>query len=478
MSHDESLHTRFSWDLYRGAGFAHTPLMHGPLLFHMTALSYFLFGDDDFTSRIYPALLGALLVMFPLLLRCWLGKAGALSASAMLLISPLLLYYSRYIRHDIPAIFFALIMAYSIWRHIERPHAKWMAWLAGGMALLIASKEVAFIYIAIYASFVTLYFLATALSGIDRWQVRWLKPVFWVTLTGVAIVIGALAVFLFVGEEGMMTSLLSGAATVEPADPLATLSEADVGEVQLSEGAQSSIVLAIVAALLLLIISVSSLNLGLRDLPPALDVLMVIGTLILPLLTPFAIKAAGFNPLDETPEGIGVSARFTALFVLTSVLLGAIWGARRTLLGDGPSAASDVQDGSTWAETLGRVMVGNRWWIVGGIYWALFIFFFTTAFTNSNGLGTGVIGSLGYWLEQQGVRRGSQPDYYYALIIATYEFMPLLLTLAAAITASLLWLKKQAGKRQTDNLETDDDTQQQPRETRFPVLMFLGYWTS
>ena len=52
MSHDESLHTKFSWDLYSNGVFQHTPLMHGPILFHMTALNYFLFGDNDFTTRI------------------------------------------------------------------------------------------------------------------------------------------------------------------------------------------------------------------------------------------------------------------------------------------------------------------------------------------------------------------------------------------------------------------------------------------
>ncbi|NDJ36346.1 MAG: TIGR03663 family protein, partial [Chloroflexi bacterium] len=85
MSHDESLHTRFSWLLYRGEGFQHTPLMHGPLLFHMTALSYWLFGANDFSARIYTAVLGVILVMMPLFMRKWLGRTGALVASILIL---------------------------------------------------------------------------------------------------------------------------------------------------------------------------------------------------------------------------------------------------------------------------------------------------------------------------------------------------------------------------------------------------------
>ncbi|MCL4559281.1 MAG: hypothetical protein M1281_01545, partial [Chloroflexi bacterium] len=44
MSHDESLHTYFSWRLASGYGYAHNPMMHGPLLFEVTALLDMLFG--------------------------------------------------------------------------------------------------------------------------------------------------------------------------------------------------------------------------------------------------------------------------------------------------------------------------------------------------------------------------------------------------------------------------------------------------
>ncbi|MEO1441663.1 MAG: TIGR03663 family protein, partial [Chloroflexota bacterium] len=85
MSHDESLHTRYSFNLASEGNFQHTPLMHGPVLFHMTALFYFLFGANDFTSRLYTAILGVIVVMMPILFRRWLGRWGALLAAIMLL---------------------------------------------------------------------------------------------------------------------------------------------------------------------------------------------------------------------------------------------------------------------------------------------------------------------------------------------------------------------------------------------------------
>src|SRR5689334_12913990 len=84
MSHDESLHVKFSWDLYKNGNFQHTPLMHGPILFHATALMYFLFGDNDFSGRLYPAILGTIMVFMPVLLfKKWLGRFGAMATSVL-----------------------------------------------------------------------------------------------------------------------------------------------------------------------------------------------------------------------------------------------------------------------------------------------------------------------------------------------------------------------------------------------------------
>src|SRR5215217_15575 len=45
LHHDETLHAAYSWRLYMNQGFIHDPLLHGPFLYHIVALMYFLFGD-------------------------------------------------------------------------------------------------------------------------------------------------------------------------------------------------------------------------------------------------------------------------------------------------------------------------------------------------------------------------------------------------------------------------------------------------
>ena len=93
MSHDESLHTFYSWELYQGKGFVHTPLMHGTFQFHALALTYALFGASDFTARIPVALFGVAAVALIWGFRKWLGKTGALLGALFMLISPYMLFY-------------------------------------------------------------------------------------------------------------------------------------------------------------------------------------------------------------------------------------------------------------------------------------------------------------------------------------------------------------------------------------------------
>ena len=154
VSHDESLHTHYSFQYYNGDGYAHTPLMHGPFLFHATAFSYWLFGANDFTARIPVALFGILMVFIPWYMRNWIGRTGAIFAGIILLISPYSLYYSRYIRHDVYVIVWALIIMMGMFHYFRYKDDRSLYWIAAGIALMYATKEVAFIYTAIFGAFI------------------------------------------------------------------------------------------------------------------------------------------------------------------------------------------------------------------------------------------------------------------------------------------------------------------------------------
>ena len=146
MSHDESLHALYSYYLYNGSGYVHNPMMHGPFLFHANALIYFLFGDTDFTARIVPAIFGVIMVMSPLLLRRWLGRVGAVIAAILLLISPSILYYSRYIRNDIYIAVWTVLLIAALFHFVRSRKPGWFYVGAAVLMFSLATKENAYIF--------------------------------------------------------------------------------------------------------------------------------------------------------------------------------------------------------------------------------------------------------------------------------------------------------------------------------------------
>ncbi|MBI2917646.1 MAG: TIGR03663 family protein [Chloroflexi bacterium] len=77
---------------------------------------------------------------------------------------------------------------------------------------------------------------------------------------------------------------------------------------------------------------------------------------------------------------------------------------------------------------LGLVWNRRLWVRCFAIFYGVFLVMYTSLFTWLPGFGSGVWGSLDYWLLQQGVRRGGQPEYYYLIVMPIYEFLPLILT--------------------------------------------------
>jgi uncharacterized protein (TIGR03663 family) len=154
--HDESMHAFYSWELYRGRGYIHNPLLHGPLVFHATALTYFLFGASDYTSRVAPAIFGLGVVIAPYFLRKWLGRYGALAAGAMFAISPAFLYYSRFIRMDIFAAAFEILLFIGVVKYLDERRDRYLFLTAGTLALLFSTKEVSYITTFIFGTFLLL----------------------------------------------------------------------------------------------------------------------------------------------------------------------------------------------------------------------------------------------------------------------------------------------------------------------------------
>ena len=403
MSHDESLHTYFSWLLYRGQGYQHSPMMHGPFQFHIVALTYLLFGVSDFTSRIPSALFSIAFVWCLWYWRKYIGRTGALIAAFLVVISPYMLYYGRYVRNESFAALSGLLMLYAILSYLREAHYSQLFLLAAALALHFVSKETAFIYAAQSLLFLAVFFIARVTR--KTWtEGEGLYKAFLISLA-VTLLLGtaALAARVLITQQPILT----GTETAAPADPAHPLAQPALGAL----GDQAWPAYLIAAAGVALLASMVFLIRGytwerVRS-ERSFALMIVTGMAVLPQLAPFPIRwmepwlhialptsAAEVEALAGNVRAILTIGGTVLILFIVAAAAGAFWDRR-------------------------------RWWQLALTFWIPFVVLYTTVFTNSSGFFTGTVGSLGYWLVQQGVERGSQPWYYYLLVqLPIYEFLP------------------------------------------------------
>ena len=186
------------------------------------------------------------------------------------------------------------------------------------------------------------------------------------------------------------------------------------------------------------------------------DLIVVIGTLTLPLVCPIVVRILGANPLDYSSQGILVSAGVFLALLGISVAIGLWWDRR-------------------------------RWLVCAGLFYGISIPLFTTMFTNGRGIATGTVGQLAYWLPQHKEARGGQPWHYYLVLMGLYEFLPVMVGVGGAVYYALqrflasTWSRRRAQtllpanaeEAQTDEL-TEAETFDKPG---VPLVPMVIYWT-
>jgi uncharacterized protein (TIGR03663 family) len=161
--HDESQDAYFSWLFFTEGDYRYQPILHGPLRFYLTSAVYLVFGDSDYTARVAPALMGALMVPLTYLLRDQLGRVGAFAAAVALAFGPSYLYYSRFAREDIYVACITLALLVVTFRFLDRPSRGLPPLIGALLALSFATKETTFITV-----FVAGLFLLVVLAVQER----------------------------------------------------------------------------------------------------------------------------------------------------------------------------------------------------------------------------------------------------------------------------------------------------------------------
>jgi len=391
MAHDEINHVVPAYTI---ENYVYDPVTHGPFQFHALALSYFLFGDSDFSARVPAALFGIGVVIFTLFAwRRYLGRVGSLCAATLFMISPYILFYSRYTRNEIFIVFWGVVMLWLFLRYMEDGQSKWLLWLTFITAMHYADKATSYIFTAEAAIFLALLFIVEALRR--KWESDTIKNRFQIAVAlTLALIVVTLGVYVLGKTPAPMQT-----GIVPPEAGAAGVTHLINSRLPFMASAGLTGISAIAAIVFLV------QGLGWQQIRSSrtFDLTVLPLILILPLLVALPLTLLGFDATDYSQAGIIRSGVVFTLLIALSLVLGMLWN-RKTYLR------------------------------CAAIFWGIFIVFYTTFFSHGEGFFKGIVGALGYWMQQQAVERGTQPLYYYALVqIPMYEYLPALGTIVALI---------------------------------------------
>jgi uncharacterized protein (TIGR03663 family) len=149
MHHDEGVNGVFVSTLFHQGGYKYNPEnFHGPSLYYAalltTSINSFFYGREGlstFAVRLVPAIFGIGVVWLLLCLRRQLGTFGALSAAAIAVVSPGMVFFSRYFIHEIMFVFFTLGIIVAWLRYRETAQPRYFILASAAAALLCATKE-------------------------------------------------------------------------------------------------------------------------------------------------------------------------------------------------------------------------------------------------------------------------------------------------------------------------------------------------
>ncbi len=139
---------------------------HGPTLYYLALIPIRLSGAKTLADtteavfRILPVLFGVGVVLLLWPLGAALGRGAVLAAGLLTVLSPAMVYYSRYYIQEMLLVFFALLLILAGWRWFRRPHGGWAALAGFAAGAMFATKETC----------VVLFFaMAVALAGTMFW---------------------------------------------------------------------------------------------------------------------------------------------------------------------------------------------------------------------------------------------------------------------------------------------------------------------
>jgi uncharacterized protein (TIGR03663 family) len=183
--HDEAIHAHAAHIILKEGRYQYDPTYHGPLLYFLTAATFIVGGENDFTARLPIALSGVALIAVAWSLRRPFGPRAAWWMGLLASISPIYLYYGRFLRMDILEALVASAAFVALWRASRGSSRAWL-WFGVWVGLAFATKENAFVTSAIAVGVVGLVLVHRGLRQMGPTVVGWIVEHRWHLLAAVA----------------------------------------------------------------------------------------------------------------------------------------------------------------------------------------------------------------------------------------------------------------------------------------------------
>jgi len=495
IHYDEAIHLHYAWRLSESSGaflgwpwifgtdYIHSPWMHGPFQIEFTALMFKIFGDTDVTGRLGYVLFGTALVAVPYFFREYLGRTASLMAAVMLVLSPTILYFSRFGRNDIIMAFFASALLMLMWRYIHEGHRRYLYLASAVLALMFATKETAYLVVGIFGLVLILLTIGARLP----WLRDQSTPPYLGGPAGFFLLLTTLTLPQWSALSGFFQGIF-GLTLVNP-DPQTGNNVANVdgtdGLVGAPAWADETLLLpvrdlGIGVHVAVVVVGLAVLAWLLRRGPlTARRILCISGT---PLAVTAGVALLLYRPLAGLVDTRGVPAldlglaallatgavssliyfrypvRNGVLLLLIPALLTALYAVFFTPVLDLQAVVdgilpSEVTIGAAAngvpvnyvvalgvlsaaiivSIVIGVQWIGGAWLVCAGIFYLIWATLYTTFFTHLSGAFSGSWQGMGYWVAQQEVARGNQPWYYYFVGLPVYELLPAVFGIAGAV---------------------------------------------
>jgi uncharacterized protein (TIGR03663 family) len=184
--HDEAIHAHSAYNLANNGIYRYDPTYHGPFLYYLVAGTFLSpLGDSDFTARLPVAIAGVLLVAVAYALRRPLGGRAAWWTGLLATVSPITLYYGRFLRMDVLEMLVASAAGVAAWRAARGRSSAWL-WFGVFVGLAFATKENAYVTGVLVVAVWVLIAIVTGLGRSVPATLAWLQRHRWGILTAVA----------------------------------------------------------------------------------------------------------------------------------------------------------------------------------------------------------------------------------------------------------------------------------------------------